>query len=237
MFSFIREIQSLTDLDQIGDRWISEIQELGVVRASYHMAPAFSSQIGPDARIFYFGFSEEIIELYNDPNFRRHDPIPDLIMQLGRPRSWLRALAQVQLDADQKRFVEVAGKLGIKDGFAIPLFGPNGRESYSSYDIGRRIKETDEALLQQLIGIGQIVHTRICSVVRDQFMRKIDLSPREAEVLKWAASSKSIADIATILDLSSATVDTYMRRLYAKLGAHNRIDAVTIAISRGLIRF
>ncbi|QUL37553.1 LuxR family transcriptional regulator [Erythrobacter sp. JK5] len=236
MFAFIRDIENLNVLEEIGERWVSEVQNLGVIRASYHMSPAFYSQVHPETRIFYYGFSEELIKLYDDPAFRKHDPIPDAVMQSGRPRTWRRILADTELNEKQRQFVKLAGELGMLDGFSVPLFGPNGRESYSTFDIGRRIEASDEQLLQTLMGIGQIAHVRICTIVRDRFMRQVDLSPRELEVLRWAASAKSVADIATIVGLSNATVDTYMRRVYAKLGAHNKIEAVTIALRHGLLR-
>ena len=49
--------------------------------------------------------------------------------------------------------------------------------------------------------------------------------------------SKSSGDIATILDIGPATVDTYVRRLYAKLDVNDRISAVLKGVRFGLIRF
>ena len=49
------------------------------------------------------------------------------------------------------------------------------------------------------------------------------------------ARGKSNPDIATILGISAETVDTYVRRLYPKLGVHDRVTAVAEGIARGLV--
>lgn len=236
MFAFAKALQSVDDIEGVFDRWMEELKRFDVVRASYHLTPSFGSQIGPDVRVFHYGFNDELVELYSKPDIRKSDPIPDAVMRLGRPRTWRRMLSGLELTEDQKAFVEAAGALGFNDGFGIPLFGPNGRESYSSFDIGRRIEVRDERLMLTLVALGTTAHSRICTIVREHFMEEINLTPRENEVLGWIASSKSIGDIATILNLSNATVDTYMRRLYSKLGAHNRMEAVKNAMTHGLVR-
>lgn len=61
------------------------------------------------------------------------------------------------------------------------------------------------------------------------------LSPREKEVLVWVAKGKSNSVIAEILGVSESTVDTFLRRIYTKLNATNRITAVVKAIRLGII--
>jgi DNA-binding NarL/FixJ family response regulator len=66
-------------------------------------------------------------------------------------------------------------------------------------------------------------------------VKKPVLSPREREVLVWVAKGKSNSVIADILGVSESTVDTFLRRLYNKLNATNRITAVVKAIRLGII--
>jgi LuxR family transcriptional regulator, quorum-sensing system regulator BjaR1 len=61
------------------------------------------------------------------------------------------------------------------------------------------------------------------------------LSPREAEVLGWAARGKSASDIATILRITKRTVDAHAHAAAQKLGAVNRTNAVAIAVRDQLI--
>ena len=53
------------------------------------------------------------------------------------------------------------------------------------------------------------------------------LTKREAEVLTWVAHGKSNAEIATILEVRTKTVDKHLERIYPKLGVENRTAAAS----------
>ncbi|MEL7541544.1 MAG: helix-turn-helix transcriptional regulator, partial [Pseudomonadota bacterium] len=61
------------------------------------------------------------------------------------------------------------------------------------------------------------------------------LSPREKEVLSLVAAGLSNNFIADRLGISENTVDTMLRRVFAKLSVNNRISAVLKGIGCGLI--
>lgn len=59
------------------------------------------------------------------------------------------------------------------------------------------------------------------------------LSAREEETLRYIARGFSNRDIATMLNLSVKTVETYKARGMEKLGLRSRPDLVQLAVSRG----
>lgn len=61
------------------------------------------------------------------------------------------------------------------------------------------------------------------------------LSPRELEVLRFAAQGADAAEIAGCLYLSKGTIRNYLTTIVAKLNARNRVDAVRIATEAGWI--
>ncbi|HUZ38918.1 MAG TPA: response regulator transcription factor [Streptosporangiaceae bacterium] len=61
------------------------------------------------------------------------------------------------------------------------------------------------------------------------------LSPREAEVLRLLRDGLSIPAIASQMLISHSTAKTYVARLYDKLGAANRAQALMTAVRCGLI--
>jgi DNA-binding NarL/FixJ family response regulator len=63
-----------------------------------------------------------------------------------------------------------------------------------------------------------------------------ELSARELEVLRLLARGDSNKEIAARLTLSENTIKTHLSRIFDKLGARSRTEAVTIAIQRGLVR-
>lgn len=58
------------------------------------------------------------------------------------------------------------------------------------------------------------------------------LSEREEEVMRWVRLGKTNSEIAIILHLSTFTVKNHMRRIYRKLNALNRAQAVSRAGAR-----
>ena len=66
---------------------------------------------------------------------------------------------------------------------------------------------------------------------------KLLLSPREMEVLKLLNEGRSIPLIAQELYISVSTAKTYVSRLYEKLGAANRAQALMAALHHGLISY
>jgi DNA-binding NarL/FixJ family response regulator len=61
------------------------------------------------------------------------------------------------------------------------------------------------------------------------------LSDREREIFQLIAEAYSNKDIATILGISPATVETHRARILQKLGIHNAAEVVLYAVRRGII--
>ena len=61
------------------------------------------------------------------------------------------------------------------------------------------------------------------------------LTPRERAVLKLLAGGRGMPEIARGMGVSEHTVRTHMQNLYAKLGAHSRLDVVRFAAKHGLV--
>lgn len=61
------------------------------------------------------------------------------------------------------------------------------------------------------------------------------LTKREQEVLRLVAKGKTMKEVSRELYLSSGTVRNYMSEIISKLGANNRITAISIAEEKGWI--
>ncbi|MGK5533810.1 response regulator [Streptomyces sp. URMC 129] len=60
-------------------------------------------------------------------------------------------------------------------------------------------------------------------------LARTGLTPREYEVLRWVAVGRTNPEIAEQLGLKRNTVKAYLQSAMAKLGAHNRVEAVARA--------
>jgi DNA-binding NarL/FixJ family response regulator len=73
------------------------------------------------------------------------------------------------------------------------------------------------------------------AVVRRTTAATTRLSDRELEVLRHLADGSSTAEIATRLYLSESTVKSHVQKVYQKLGAANRAQALVTAMRIGLL--
>lgn len=69
-----------------------------------------------------------------------------------------------------------------------------------------------------------------------QALAALGISPRELEVLQQLAAGLSNKEIAAKLNVSPHTVKTHVARLYEKLGARRRTEAILKARELGLLR-
>lgn len=217
-------------LDELRDR----LRELGGVAGIYHLTPPLHSQISRRTVVTHFGMTDEMYRQYVSPEVFESNLVADYVMRRGAILSWEDSLAGVRQGPAQRRFIRTYLSRWLTGGVSIPLFGPNGRDSFSALFFDHPVSPQDE-VVQEAAGIAQAAHAKVCQIVeRDR--RKVSISARENEVLYWVAHGKSNADIAAILGISPGTVDTHVRRLFAKLGVNDRISAVIEGMGRGMVR-
>ena len=86
---------------------------------------------------------------------------------------------------------------------------------------------------------GRATHTELPTAevfVRDEErLAELGLTPRELEILETIAAGLSNREIANELFVSENTVKTHASRLFDKLGARRRTQAVDIARRNGLL--
>jgi len=61
------------------------------------------------------------------------------------------------------------------------------------------------------------------------------LSDREREILQLVAEGRSNKEVAALLEISAATVETHRARVLQKLDVHNTAELVLYAVRRGVI--
>ena len=67
-------------------------------------------------------------------------------------------------------------------------------------------------------------------------LERTPLTPRERDVVGRLLSGSSTRQIAQSTGLTVATVNTYLKRIFAKLGVHSRVELVArVTGTRGVI--
>lgn len=93
------------------------------------------------------------------------------------------------------------------------------------------------------LALGLMIGARVLGGVRPlpfdgnpQALDALGISPRELTVLRALAAGRSNKEIAAELHVSPNTVKTHVARLFEKLGASRRTDAINRARELGILR-
>jgi len=105
--------------------------------------------------------------------------------------------------------------------------------------ISRFTEQRDVRQAMRVIGHGAFY---LCPRLVGQFQLELGgrgdeeqggLAPREIETLRWIASGLTHPQIAARMGLSPVTVDTYAKRIRAKLNVSNKAELTRVAIELG----
>lgn len=212
------------------------LRSMGVVAGTYHLVPPFHSQVSDDLVIVQFGLPDGMAQDYIDSGVFADDPIPDFIVSEGRAMLASDATKLVPVSMRYRRYLAKWRKAFPHPLYLVPLYGPRGRDSISSFSLGRPFTKFDQHLSRHICEFLQSTHVEICDEVFAIWNRKIKLSKREEEILTWVARGKTGSETADILGISKATTDTYMKRIFEKLEVNDRVTAVVRGFGLGLVR-
>lgn len=163
---------------------------------------------------------------------------PDVVLMDFRLRDGDGVQATLAIKEDRPETQVVMVTSALTDAVLIPALEA-GCSGFLTKD--RPIGEVLAAVRSAALGESTISPDMLVRLLpRLRPMRKgvaEDLTPRELEVLRLLAAGESTQSIANALVLSSKTVRNHVQSILAKLGVHSKLEAVSTAARRGLIRF
>jgi DNA-binding CsgD family transcriptional regulator len=181
-------------------------------------------------------YPEDWMKNYFEKGYDRIDPVITYCQNKMDTFTWAEIPQRLQMTRMQAQCLNMGIEAGLYNGVCTPLWGPN-----QFAGIGLASKEKLDSWDGKLDHITAYCHHFY--IVFQRLNRKTEgpehnifLTPREHEVLKWAADGKSDSCIGAILNLSEDTVDYHFRQIFKKLNANTRVTAMSRAMSYGLIR-
>ncbi|WP_339947338.1 LuxR family transcriptional regulator [uncultured Albimonas sp.] len=236
---FLVRLDAAEASDDVWSAAMDLAQAEGFARLSYlHHDPAAPELSGLS---FARGFDPDWIAAYRDEDLVQVDPVPWTAMGESDPFRWSRAGALRQMSQSEIAFMDRFRAAGGGEGLAIQAFGPRRRMGYiglghdGADPFGEAEGRHAPERLRLLQAACQVAHLRVCGLLDASARPLPALSVREREVLTWMARGKSNPAIAGILGCSAHTVDTHVRRLFAKLDVGDRISCVVRATAVGLV--
>lgn len=167
---------------------------------------------------------------YDRRNWVDSDPNLARAVVAEKPLSWSRE--DTYSCTHQQSYLEFLHASPLKGGLLIPLSRRPGTISCVSVEthIERTLDERIACAVMVIArsGLLKAEALGLCPAVSaDESHALRALSPRQMEVLKWAAEGKSNPDIAAIMDISERVVKYHMSEILQKLGVATRAQAIS----------
>jgi LuxR family quorum sensing-dependent transcriptional regulator len=229
----IEAIQGLETESEILDAMFAAIGSYGFERFIISGLP----DRGQDVRPFVLlsGWPDEWYARYTDHGYVHLDPVARNCFATTLPFEWRDAPYDHENDLPARRVMEEATDFGMRDGFCVPVHMEGGMQGVVSL-VGQTEALDDKSRLE-LHMLALYAHGRLRFIHSRPGARgpRRAITPREAEVLKWAASGKTASEIGIITGLSERTINQHCLNAQSKLGTRNRTHTVVEAIRHKLI--
>jgi DNA-binding CsgD family transcriptional regulator len=99
--------------------------------------------------------------------------------------------------------------------------------------LAENIDDANHEELTEVFMTAKLLHEKFLSLYERPAVPR--LTPREREVLLWAAEGRSDFDVSCILNVSASTIRFHWKNIFAKLGVRGRLRAVVKAMQLRMI--
>lgn len=235
---FIEQSHSASTIEDLAGMFCDEIRELGYTHYICYkldgLQPDTDKPVGKANKRHYF---DEFYTRYEAKDYVEYDPLFKLLCRARGPFTWKQVM-QLPLAPRQKGIMDERREAGMLGGVGVPL------QSADTALVGLTVVATEENppadnnTLSQIFALSnqyQLQRARILGREQTFELPDIHLTPREREMLEWAAQGKSNGVIATILGISEKTVEFHFKSIFTKLDVSSRTTAVLKAVHLHLI--
>lgn len=232
LMSTIEAIQGQTDGEAIHDVMLRAIREYGFERFIISGLP----DRGLDVRPFVLlsGWDDEWYERYTSLGYVHLDPVARNCFSTTLPFDWSDAPYDAVSDLPARRVMQEARDFGMDQGLCVPVHLEGGMQGVVSL-VGNTDHLDDQSRLElHMLALYAHGRLRYLNTTGGDAGRRA-ITPREAEVLKWAAMGKTASEIADITGLTVRTVNQHCENAQRRLGTANRLQTVVEAIRHKLI--
>jgi LuxR family transcriptional regulator, quorum-sensing system regulator BjaR1 len=233
-FDLIDELDRVTTVEQVADRFGSALSSLGYSAFLITGVPEPPARVEP--HFVLNGWPLEFTEHYARKNYYVDDPVAAWCRRSMDPFEWSQAPFDPTTWPRAAEVMNVAAEFGMRQGFCVPIATRHGFQSCVT--MAGELPDFDPQAKRAAQFLGLYAHARSLALSEVEKVRRhpdSSLTDREREALSWTAAGKSSWEISVILGVSERTVNWFIANAGRKLGAVNRTQAVVNAIRAGAI--
>ena len=229
VFRFVETCDALASVDEVLIALRTETDQLGISAFIVTGLPLPKRPLEP--LVLLNAWPQGWYDRYIANDYFRIDPVGQHNFVTSSPFLW--AEAQRGRRADRIRVVMgEAADFGLKDGYCVPIHSATGWQAAISFASDRSLDLSSRDLAAAHL-LALTAHGRVRLLMGEADIRRFTLTPREREVLTWAAAGKTAWDTSTILRISEATVISHLDNIRRKFNVANTTQAVTQALQSG----
>jgi DNA-binding CsgD family transcriptional regulator len=215
----------------------NEMKRRGLDYLSYHIVRDRTRSLPLENGFVFHTFPKAWVDHYTARNYFAIDPIMHFAIHASAPYNWNDVGEILPLEPEQIAYMEDLAANGPAIGWAVPVFGPSGSFIYFGIGSDNINLSLSPAQLTEIQLICQLTHKRYQELAGWPLRPTITLSPREIQVLQRIAQGMEKTAIASHLDISEHTVDTLVRRVFAKMDVSDRVNAALKGVGMGIIEY
>lgn len=186
---------------------------------------------------------ETMRDLWFSDHYFQIDPVQRVAIGTAVPFAWsyddhTNSAIRPFLTPEAEPVTTYLRERDVVSGVTIPIHLPRGDfATFTGVGLGRRTAwhEAGAAQIGALSVLAQIFHESAVECLGPRQGTPPHLTPREVECLALTASGLSAKEIGRVLARAEPTVIMHLTSAMRKLGARNRVHAVTLALGQGLI--
>jgi DNA-binding NarL/FixJ family response regulator len=192
------------------------------------MRKGLAATISPESDMEIVGLAptgKDALEL-----FRANRPdVTIMDLNLTPEMTGTQAIQKIRSEFPQARFIVLSAYKGDEDIFRALEAGA------ITYLLKDRLGDDLITIIRQVHGGARPMPEEVGRKLADRIHLQT-LTPREVEVLELVAKGLRTKEIAAALFVSEDTVQGHIKNIFSKLNVHDRSEAVTVAIRRGILR-
>jgi LuxR family quorum sensing-dependent transcriptional regulator len=226
---FVEKLDRVETPQRVGAIFQGFVESLGFVNAACITLP--DGQVLNDDCVLMNSRPSGWSHAYLAMQYVASDPMVRELFRSHHPFAWSDVTAARRLEPLEERVMHLARDFGMDSGFVVPIFESSGIAGLVS--IAGQRAELPDPIRGALTLASTYVHNTLCTFRRQERNKRIRLTRREAEVLKWIAGGKSDWEIGRILSISAKTVNYHVENVKRKFGVGTRVQAVVAALRQG----
>lgn len=226
----ILAVERADSLDSLAFEVSRTLQRFGFEHFVVMRAPAAGEPI--ESAILLSRLPKGWEQVYSEGAFLEHDPVYRHCQIARDAFVWSQAPQEAVGARPGPDVMSAARRYGMNDGICLPVRGISGVEGCASLSGGAPDLNPRVRPLAHFVAAHAYMR---CRQLWNRDSERRLLSPREREVLTWAARGYSACRTATLLGIAERTVTAHVVSACDKLRAANKTAAVAQALQRGLI--